>query len=289
MSAFLYRLGRFAHRRRIAVATLWLALLVATGIGGAALAGDRRVFDIPGTESMEALTLLQERFPEMAPQGATARVVFAAPDGHSLLTPENQEAITETVVALNGMPQTILATDPFQAQAVSPDGRVAYSEVQYEVQLPEDAEAHLNEAVTVAREAGLTVEFSGVIVPEIEQSTGELVGLIVAAIVLVLTFGSLIAAGMPLLNAIIGIGVTISAITIGTGLIGLSSFTPTLALMLGLALAIDYSLFILSRYRHELRTGRDGEEAMGRAIGTAGSAVVFAGLTVVIALTGLPW
>lgn len=288
MSAFLYRLGRFAYRRRIAVTALWLALLVATGIGGAALAGDpEESFDIPGTESMEAFTLLQERFPEMAPSGATARVVFAAPEGLSLLEPDLQAAIAQTVGALNGMPQTVLATDPFQAQAVSADGRVAYSEVRYDVQLPDNAEAHLTEAVTAARDAGLTVELSGVLVPEIEQSTGELIGLIVAAIVLVLTFGSLIAAGMPLLNAFIGIGVTISAITIGTGVIGLSSFTPTLALMLGLALAIDYSLFILSRYRHELRIGREGEEAMGRAIGTAGSAVVFAGLTVVIALTGL--
>src|SRR5690606_18349725 len=123
----------------------------------------------------------------------------------------------------------------------------------------------------------------------------ELIGLGVAAIVLVITFGSFVAAGMPLLNAIVGIGITISAVTAVTAWVNLSSFTPTLAVMLGLALAIDYSLFIVSRYRHELTLLRQqgeqgraaGAEAMGRALGTAGSAVVFAGLTVLVALIGL--
>jgi RND superfamily putative drug exporter len=122
---------------------------------------------------------------------------------------------------------------------------------------------------------------------DFEEASSELVGLAIAAVVLIITFGSFIAAGMPLLNAIIGVGVTMSTITIASRFIDMSEDSSILAMMLGIALAIDYSLFIASRYRHELSTGRDGEEAAGRAIGTAGNAVVFAGLTVMIALVGL--
>ena len=114
-----------------------------------------------------------------------------------------------------------------------------------------------------------------------------MIGIGVAAVVLLITFGSLIAAGLPLLSAIIGVGIGVTAITAATGFIDIGSGTPILALMIGLAVSIDYALFIVSRYRHELGTGLEPEEAAGRAVGTAGSAVVFAGLTVVIALAGL--
>src|SRR5690606_17997235 len=127
---------------------------------------------------------------------------------------------------------------------------------------------------------GLTVELIGdALMEEFEQPASELFGIGVAAIVLIITFGSFVAAGLPLLNAIIGIGITVSAITLATRFVDISTFTPTLAVMLGLALAIDYSLFIVSRYRHErgvlVAAGHPdpGPEAMGRALGTAGTAV----------------
>nr|BFE29783.1 hypothetical protein GCM10010200_020340 [Actinomadura rugatobispora] len=115
----------------------------------------------------------------------------------------------------------------------------------------------------------------------------EVIGVLAAAVVLVVTFGSLVAAGLPLLTALLGIGIGVTAITAATGFTDLSSSTPTLAIMLGLAVAIDYALFIVSRYRQELESGGDPEEAAGRAVGTAGTAVMFAGLTVVIGLAGL--
>lgn len=118
-------------------------------------------------------------------------------------------------------------------------------------------------------------------------SATELIGLVIAALALVITFGSLLAAGLPLLTAIFGVGAAICAIIITTAFVDMSSASSTLALMLGLAVAIDYALFIVSRYRSEIREGHEPEEAAGRALGTAGSAVVFAGLTVVIALAGL--
>ena len=116
---------------------------------------------------------------------------------------------------------------------------------------------------------------------------GEIIGIAIAAVVLVITFGSLIAAGLPLLTALIGVGIGISTITALANALDLGTTTSTLAMMIGLAVGIDYALFIVSRYRAELAEGREREEAAGRAVGTAGSAVVFAGLTVVIALVGL--
>jgi RND superfamily putative drug exporter len=181
--------------------------------------------------------------------------------------------------------------DPYQSRSVSPDGRVAYAQVTYKVssiELTDAARNALTGAAESGRQAGLTVEIGGdalIAIPK--QSATEIIGVAVAAVVLIITFGSLIAAGLPLLTAILGIAIGMSAITAATGFIELSSTTSTLALMLGLAVAIDYALFIVSRYRQELYDGLEPMEAVCRATGTAGSAVVFAGLTVVIALAAL--
>jgi putative drug exporter of the RND superfamily len=288
VSTFLYRLGRGAFRRRKTVLVLWLGLLVLMGFAASRLGeGTTDSFDIPGMESVEALELLNERFPEAADDGAIARVVFVAPAGETLNDPDNQATVTGAVAALGQVPDVVNVADPYQTGTISQDGTIGFAEVSFGVEFPA-ANEELNAAVTSARDAGLTVEMAGdALVEEFEQGSAELIGLAVAAIVLIITFGSFVAAGLPLLNAIIGIGITISAITAATSFIDLSSFTPTLAMMLGLALAIDYSLFIVSRYRHERAVGREGPDAMGRALGTAGSAVVFAGLTVMIALTGM--
>jgi uncharacterized membrane protein YdfJ with MMPL/SSD domain len=136
--------------------------------------------------------------------------------------------------------------------------------------------------------AGLQVSTGGTAMQApAKQSGGELIGLLIAALVLVITFGSLLAAGLPLLNAVFGIAVALCSITVVGSFVSMSSSTSALALMLGLAVAVDYALFIVSRYRAELAAGREPEEAAGRALGTAGSAVLFAGLTVMVALAGL--
>jgi RND superfamily putative drug exporter len=216
-------------------------------------------------------------------------MVFAAPEGEQLSDPENQSVVESVIGELSTAPGLATVADPFEVSSISPDGRIGYAEIQYESQILDDQEREaLFGAAETGRQAGLIVEIGGDIAYEEEVGGGsEFIGLAVAAVVLVITFGSFIAAGMPLLNAIIGIGVTISAITISTRFIDLSQDSTILAMMLGIALAIDYSLFIASRYRHELSLGRDGEEAAGRAVGTAGNAVIFAGLTVMIALSGL--
>ena len=122
---------------------------------------------------------------------------------------------------------------------------------------------------------------------KIGQSPAEGIGIAVAAVVLILTLGSLLAAGLPLITALVGVCLGMAGVAIASGFTDVSSSTGTLATMLGLAVGIDYALFIVSRYRHELLAGRPRDEAAGRAVGTAGTAVVFAGATVVIALAAL--
>ncbi len=292
MASFLYRLGRFAFRRRWLVASLWLVVLAGALTGAATLSGSTSdSFRIPGTASQETIDLLQQRFPQASAGGATARVVFAAPDGQQLTSAGNRQAIAGVVAQLRQAPQVASVTDPFQVGAVNPAGTVGFAQATYQVpsvELTDQARETLTAIVEDARASGLTVEVGGdAFQSPPEQGATEVIGVLVAALVLVITFGSLIAAGLPLLTAIVGIVIGMGAITAATGFVDISSTTPTLALMLGLAVAIDYALFIVSRYRHELAAGRDPDEAAGRAIGTAGSAVVFAGLTVVIALAAL--
>ncbi|MFB7210911.1 MMPL family transporter [Streptomyces sp. NPDC056255] len=290
MAVFLYRLGRFSFRRRRLVALLWVVVLAACAFAAAkAPAAPEDGFSMPGTESQKAFDLLDQRFPGGNSNAADARIVFVAPEGQKVTAGPNKAAIEEIVADVAGGDQVKGALDPFKmAGAVSKDGTTAYSTVSYDVQSIDLTDATTNaleDAAEKGRDAGLTVELGGsALVPEGELGgTTELVGVAAAAVVLLITFGSLAAAGLPLLTAIVGIGIGVASIVA----IGMSTTTTTLALMLGLAVGIDYALFIVSRYRTERAEGHDAEEAVARAVGTAGSAVVFAGLTVVIALAGL--
>jgi RND superfamily putative drug exporter len=292
MASFLYRLGRTAYRRRRPVAIAWIAFVAFMVFGGLALAQPTvNSFSVPGTESQQALNVLEQEFPTLNAAGASARVVVQAPAGQTLTTPANKAAVESLVAKLKGAPQVANVVDPFQAGAVNQTVTTAYIQVSYSVSasyVSADARTALLDIVAAGRDAGLTAEVSGTAVSTTTiGEIGEAVGVLVAALVLVLTLGSLVAAGLPLVGALLGIATGLSVIGIATHFMELASVTSTLALMLGLAVAIDYSLFIVSRYRHELATGRDPEDAIGHAIATAGSAVVFAGVTVMIALTAL--
>jgi RND superfamily putative drug exporter len=292
MATYLYRLGRFAFRRRRLVVLVWLGLLAAGIVGAGTLSGPTaNGFSIPGTESQRAADLLQDRFPQAGADSATARIVFQAPPGQKLTDTANTEQVRQTLGRIDHAPQVARVVDPFTAKAISADGRTGYAQVTYDVTAQEvtpEAQDAVATAVEPARAAGLTVEYGGdAMQAQDSQSLTEVIGIGVAAVVLLITFGSLIAAGLPLLSAIIGVGIGVTAISAASGFIDIGSGTPILALMIGLAVSIDYSLFIMSRYRHELASGLEPDEAVGRAVGTAGTAVVFAGLTVVIALAGL--
>jgi len=343
VATYLYRIGRFAYRRKGAVLSVWLVILVLMGVGAATLSGPTKdSFSIPGTPAQQAQDLMAERFPEAAgsdPMNAvSARYVFAAPEGQTLESEQSQQAMDAVLAKVRGIeqvqdaakvdPATASGADAAKAlvnpvtaneqlvemakssaadkgisedaavanaQALSPlnaDKTVGYVEVPFKGGMGDVDQAlrdHISAAADAGRNAGLTVEISGSAANEAEPPGGatELVGIGVAAVVLALTFGSLVAAGLPLITAIIGIMIGSLGITVATGFTDLSSMTPTLAIMIGLAVAIDYSLFIVSRFRHELSLTDDRSEAAGRAVGTAGSAVVFAGLTVIIALIAL--
>ncbi|MYU36937.1 MMPL family transporter [Streptomyces sp. SID8358] len=293
MATFLYKVGRLAFRRRWYVALVWVALLGLAGFGAAsASTATSSSFSIPGTEAQKAFDLLEERFPGGSADGATARVVFKAPEGEKMTDADNRADVRKIVGTLeSGSDQIATVADPYTANAVSEDGSTAYISVSYKVNSMELTDAtrdSLEHAGEAARSDGLTVEIGGDAL-QVMPETGvtEVIGVAIAAVVLVITFGSLIAAGLPLLTALIGVGIGVSLITALANVLDLGSTTSTLAMMIGLAVGIDYALFIVSRYRAELAEGREREEAAGRAVGTAGSAVVFAGLTVVIALVGL--
>ncbi|MGX9886551.1 MMPL family transporter [Streptomyces sp. NPDC002276] len=293
MATLLYHLGRTAFRWRWFVTFLWVAVLGAVGFAAtkAPTAPDDG-FTMPGIESQKAFDLLEQRFPGTAADGASARIVFVAPNGEKVTATENKAAIEKLVTEAADGSQVASAVDPFTAKAVSKDASTAYSTVTFKVKaddLTGAAKTHLERAIDTARDAGLTVEVGGDALATQPAAGGsaEAIGIAIAAIVLLITFGSLAAAGLPLLTAILGVGISMSAILALGSAFGLSETTGTLATMLGLACGIDYALFVVSRYREERAKGHAPREAAGLAAGTAGSAVVFAGLTVVIALAGL--
>ena len=292
MALYLYRLGRASFRHRRLVLVGWLAVLAAVATAALTLAGSPAdSFRIPGTPAQTAIDTLGERFPQANADGATARVVFVTKDGAKVTDPAVAAEVATTVGTLRTLPGVVNVTDPYESKAVSPSLTTAFAQASYAEQsaaLTDAQHEALTDAVAAANSATLRVEVGGdALQPKPETGIGEVIGVGVAAVVLVVTFGSLVAAGLPLLTALFGIGIAFATITAATGFVDVGSNTPTLALMIGLAVAIDYALFIVSRYRHEVAAGHDLEEAAGRAVGTAGSAVVFAGLTVVIALGAL--
>ncbi|RZU34471.1 MMPL family transporter [Blastococcus saxobsidens] len=294
MALALSRLGAFSHRHRLAVVLVWLVVLVAGGVGAVTLAGETSSrFDIPGQESTVALDRIGEEF-GAGSEGATARVVVVAPDGQTVTTPENAGALGALVAEIGELPGVTSATNPLDpaAPSVNREQTTAYSTVTFDAApgevTPAQQEALLD-VVEGAGEGGLTVEVTGEATQEPPHVGGpaEAIGVVVALLVLAVTYGALAVAGMNLLSALVGVGIGVMGVTIATGFVDLSSTTPTLAAMLGLAVGIDYALFIITRYRQELRHGSDVGTAIATAVGTAGSAVVTAGLTVVIALAGL--
>ncbi|MGW4028640.1 MMPL family transporter [Streptomyces sp. NPDC004838] len=292
MATFLHRVGRWAFRRRRTVLLVWVAVLAAVFLAAAnAPEAPDESSSLPGIESQEAFDLLNERFPGAEADGAEARIVFVAQSGQQVTAAPNRAAIDELVTTAAKGPQVAEATSPFESDAVSEDGSTAYATVTFKVasdDLEDAGKAALTKAIEKARDAGLTVEVGGsALETEAAEGLGEVLGVFVAAVVLVITFGSLATAGLPLITAVLGVTVSLATITALSSAFGFSSTVGELAMMLGLAVGIDYSLFVVCRYREERAKGHPAHEAAALAVGTAGSAVVFAGLTVVIALLGL--
>ncbi|MGR2751416.1 MMPL family transporter [Agromyces arachidis] len=294
MALLLHRLGRFAYRRAWLVVVAWIIALAALVGGGLGLGGQlQESYAIPGTESQDAIDQLAAVFPQTA--GASAKAVVEAPDGASVEQREYRDAIAGMERELEGIDGVASVLGPFDEYAgdqVSGDERTAYIQVQFDGQVTDVTDESIEAVVAtgdIGADAGLRVAFGG----EVFQETSfgltitEVFGVLFAGVVLLITFGSLLAAGMPLLTAIVGVGATFGGISLVAAFATVSSTAPMLAVMIGLAVGIDYALFILSRHRTQLARGMDPEESAAEAVATAGGAVVFAGLTVIIALLGL--
>ncbi|WP_432525030.1 MMPL family transporter, partial [Kineococcus sp. SYSU DK006] len=297
MATLLHRLGDASARHRRLVLAVWallLTALAALAVGLPQQAAPQTSFSIPGTQASEGLEVLEREFAAGA-SAATATVVLQAPAGQTL-TGANAAAVQELLAQLRGIEGVAAVSDPLAAQTarVSADQSIAAATVAFTTGAGDVAEATAR-AFTAATDHDVQGADGAVRVEVTSDlaTTGsgghasEAIGVAVAFVVLVLTYGSLVAAGANLLTALVGVGVGVVGITALGKVVSLSSTTPALASMLGLAVGIDYALFVFARTRTELRAGADVQQAVAKATGTAGTAVVFAGATVVIALLGL--
>ncbi|GAA2235818.1 MMPL family transporter [Herbiconiux moechotypicola] len=294
MATLLYRIGRFAYRRAWYVIIGWVLALAALLGGGLALGGQfQESFTIPGTESQQTIDKLENLFPAAAGAGAT--VVVVAPDGSSVNDDDVTQEITDVSDEIADLGQVASVISPYSEYAtnqISEDGTTALIKVQFDGPATDITEATLDalqETGNTLTEEGMQVSYGGEAFQsqEFGLTITEAIGVLFAGVVLFITFGSLLAAGLPLLTALIGVGLSTGGIMAVAFFTPVSSTAPMLAVMIGLAVGIDYALFILSRHRSQLAQGLDPEESAAQSVATAGAAVLFAGITVIIALLGL--
>ncbi|TDD66860.1 MMPL family transporter [Actinomadura rubrisoli] len=283
MSRLLYRLGRAAALRPWRFVIVWLVLVgVVAGVAGVAGGSLHDNYTLSGSGSQKATDLLKERFPALS--GADARVVVHAKSGKV-----DQAALASASGELRRLPHVSEVAPPQPSR----DGATALITVRYSVPVtdlaPKPTLDKLRGATESLDEAGYQVEFGGQVPENVTAPGGvaEAVGIVAALVILFLAFGSIVAAGLPLVVALAGLGVGVSGITLLAAFTNVATTAPTLAMMVGLGVGIDYALFILTRHREGLAAGLGVPEAAGRAIATAGQSVIFAGFTVLLALCGL--
>ncbi len=305
MSSVLYRVGRFSASRPWVVIGSWLAIAVAVVAGATAFGGELDdTFAVPGLDSQVAVDLLSRAESDQA--GLTARLVATPSDDQATFF-DSAAARDELAVvqrAVEALPTVVATSDPTGALAsgpaaavergaVSADGRVALMTIQYPV-LEQLDHGDLTELKDAVREAGigtaLQVEMGGDLFFNFEETgtdSAELIGLLAALVILLLAFGSIIAAGLPIGIAVFGLGVGVTSMALIDHLVDIPSWAPQIASMVGLGVGIDYALLLVTRHREYLVAGTTVADAAGRAVATAGQAVIFAGGTVVVAILGL--
>ena len=302
MSSVLFRLGRFSFRHKWWVIGAWVALIAL--MGGLILGLNPKFakdFELPGTDAGIAMEQMEEEFPALTEQQTKANttVVVAAEDGLDKHTGQI-DALTKALAELPEVtdpqqivdPVTVAQADPALAsQVLSDNGRIGLITVSQDLELmdlkPADKQALLD-VLEEHRGDGLQIEAtSGVMQAMDSGGTAEVLGFGVAFVVMIVAFGALIAAFIPLVTGIVGVGLTMMMLMVSASFMTVNQTATGIVLMLGIAVSIDYALFIVSRYRTERNRGGDPADAAGRAVGTAGTAVVFAGLTVIIAVVAL--
>lgn len=298
MSTLLSSLGRWSYRHPWRVLVSWLLALGIAGAGALVLgAGTDNSFSIPGTESQAGLEQLNRSFPAVS--GTSAQIIVVTADGDAITDDPYRADIEDAVERLADLDDSVLsATSPFDENVsgmVNEKETAGIIRLQFDGQSTDVSDATKDDLRGVVADladelpAGSQTKLGGDLfatsIPGVTLT--EAVGLLIALLVLIATFRSFVVAGLPLLTAVLGVGISMAGIFAATAFATVSSTTPLLALMLGLAVGIDYALFIMARHQDQVREGIDPEESTARAVGTAGSAVVFAGVTVLIALIGL--
>ncbi len=292
MGETLHRLGAFCARRRRTVLVVWLLFITAIIGCGVMFAGTfQSSSSIPGSPAETALTKMDQHFP--SPDFKSAQVIFQAPSGHKITDPTLLRPVQASLAAARLVPGVASVSDPAQDGMVSKDGRTAMVSIDFRTPSADDVPPGTLGAVqatdSTLAQVGVKAVYGGDAYAASSSPIGptELVGLGVALLILIVTFGSMLAAGLPLLTAMLGVITTMTGLMALSSFLGISGNATTLASMLGLAVGIDYALFILSRHRRQLVKGTPVLESIAQATATAGSAVVFAGATVIIALAGL--
>ncbi|MGV3759897.1 MAG: MMPL family transporter [Actinomycetota bacterium] len=285
----LARFARTMYRRRRAVVAAWVLVLVVASAAAGAIGSDHRAdYTMPGTGSARAQALLADRFPEQS--GGTVQLVIetTAPGGI------DDPAVSAAVQALQASAQRAEDVADVRLDAVSADRTVALATVQLDDTIEKIPHESIRALMDLAEEAddpdlGLTVEAGGAAVQGVEgaEAGSEGIGMLAALVILLVAFGSLLAAGLPILVALFGLGIGLAASTVLSHLLMVPEWAPQLVTMIGLGVGIDYALFIVTRYRSALSAGQEPEDAVVTAVTTAGRAVLFAGGTVVISLVGL--
>ncbi len=281
------------HRKTVILG--WVVALIGIGmIAGSVGADFTEEFKLPSSDSQEAFDLLEERFPQQS--GVTAEIVYKAPAGaDSPAVRKTMEGVFAEAEALPHVSEVASPYAPGGAGAISDNGEIAYATVQYDVATNKLEKDDIRKLVAIGKAAnrdGLQVELGGAPVEEVRQEeeggdSSFMIGLLAAVVILLLTFGSVVAMGLPLLTALFALGVGISLVTLGTHVFDTANFAPQLAAMIGLGVGIDYALFILTRFRNGLDEGLAPRPAAIAAVDTAGRAVLFAGVTVIISLMGM--
>src|SRR5437660_6346875 len=281
-----------AHRRMVVFA--WIVLAVGV-LAASQAVGKRNAnnFSLPNTDSQRAIDLLQTRFPAQA--GDADQIVFRTRQG-KLNNASARAAITPMLVRVARLPHVAGVVSPYDAgaNAVSKAGTIGFATVEFDQRANQLPKAAIDRVITTAeavRSPALQVELGGQAIKQAEQTSlgfATAVGLSAAVVVLLLTFGSLLAMGLPIVTALFGLGAGLGVIGLASHLVDMVDFSSELALMIGLGVGIDYALFIVTRFRDSYReNGGDVQAALELAMNTAGRAILFAGATVVIALLGM--
>jgi putative drug exporter of the RND superfamily len=279
----LTRIADFSYRRRWLVIGVWVVALVAATFANAAFGGEwTSGARLDGTDSQRAYDLVNKHVPERA--GTSANVVFAAKGG----VETKRAAITEYLNEVQKLKGVVGVGSPFQTEGqISEDGSIAFATVDFAQDEWQVASEQLQAKATALKRDGVQTEFSGFQFATGELPASEAFGLIAALFILMFAFGSIVAAGLPIITAIIGIGIGLGSVGLWAAVVDTPDFTVQVASMIGIGVGIDYALFIVTRFREAKGRGKDVRAAIAEASGTAGRAVVFAGLTVVVSLLGM--